>query len=217
MKYNKIASILLLLSCVFVSSIIGTLFRRKSIFEANKGKKRRSKRTGSKRTGSKLPQSTSSAAPSLVRPPIAAISSTTTPQPVVCGKLSKKVSVAFNEVKLAIDNNDPNVDNFKTAANTMLMIAKCIESESLKTDNNKHIQSIKSRILEILINGEKGNTEKDRESARQNAMFEIMNDIILPNEDNNLEIIKEIKNEAVKTDIGNRMKFENIRRILSKF
>jgi hypothetical protein len=205
MKYNKIASILLLLSCVFVSSIIGTLFRRKSIFEAAARQRRRPiKRTVSK--------------PSLASiGGVAALGSTalksTTPQSVDCGKLSKKVSVAVKEATLAIENKDPNAENLKKEAKQILSIAKCIESESLKTDKIKHIQSIKSRILEILINGEKGNTKKDR----QNALFEIMNDIILPNEANNLDIIKEIKNEAVKTDIGNRMKFEKIRRVLSKF
>ena len=230
MKYNKISSILLLLSCICISLAFEILFQKKPTIEGARNKKK--SKSKSREDTSKKPstQTQSVQTPSTQRPSTqnlattqnalsSSIASVKTPPPLPSVMIekaenaSKEALEAENKAKQTKKNTDiTNAQNLRKIAsqyeNDAIQAIKeteVIEFKSAMSNPIEHIKSIKSRILKIL----------NEVNTDSNKLVKIMNDIVLTNQGSKFEIITKLINEAQKTNILDSEKLVNMRTLVS--
>jgi hypothetical protein len=205
MKYNKFASILLLLTCLFTSLLIGFIIKKKSIFEGAKGRRRN--RPPARNTPPPPPARNTPPPPPPPPPP---------PLPSVliakAIKASKDALEAENKAKTTNNNNDIiNAQNLRQILDQLQKdVKQAMKDAEVKTVNSfmqnpiQHIIGIKNSVNTIL-----NSVETD-----SNKLLQIMNDIVSANEPNKLDIIKNIKTEAQRNNNLDSEKLVKIRLIV---
>jgi hypothetical protein len=236
MKYNKIVSLILLVSCIFISCGIGLLLRKNAVLE---GAKFKSKSIGKfiKNANLKSLRKLANKGVNLGKGALA----------LRAGQLQKALSDSKNKgtpsaeaqppiekpydtlkswndaTKKALDaenlasqtNKEVDIIESKTLRKTAddlykivmesIKYAETIAVESATTNPINHIKNIKSTTMEII-----NSVETD-----ENKLTKIMNNIVLPNEPNNFEIIATLKNIANDTNITDSEKLTKLRTLVS--
>jgi hypothetical protein len=220
MKYNKFASILLLLSCIFTSLIIGLIIKKKSIFEGartmawQRSAQRSQPQQSSQQSQQQSPQPSSQQSP----PQSQQQSPQPSPQPsVLIAKLDKALKDALDAENKIKATKNPNPKDVTTAQNLRQIldqlqkdVKQAMKDAEVKTVNSfmqnpiQHIIGIKNSVNTIL-----NSVETD-----SNKLLQIMNDIVSANEPNKLDIIKNIKTEAQRNNNLDSEKLVNIRLIV---
>jgi hypothetical protein len=214
MKYNKFASILLLLTCLFTSLLIGFIIKKKSIFEGAKGRRRN--RPPARNTPPPPPARNTPPPPPARNTPPPPPPPPPPPLPSVliakAIKASKDALEAENKAKTTNNNNDIiNAQNLRQILDQLQKdVKQAMKDAEVKTVNSfmqnpiQHIIGIKNSVNTIL-----NSVETD-----SNKLLQIMNDIVSANEPNKLDIIKNIKTEAQRNNNLDSEKLVKIRLIV---
>jgi hypothetical protein len=219
MKYNKIASILLLFTCIFVSLGIGMLCKKNAVLEGAKFKlktftklKRNitNKRLDLGKAAAvvgygKLKQKTDKAKEKKIKPPNDTIN-----EWLNASKLALNAKNISNETKIDADiikyrNLQKSADDLYQIVLESINYWQKIAFESSISNPINHINKIKTSTIEVL-----NSIDSD-----ENKISKILNNIVLVNEPNDLKIIQNIKDTAKSKTILESEKLVKIRGLVS--
>lgn len=241
MEYNKIGSILLLLTCIFVSLGIGQLIKKNKTLEGARFKskpprikvKQLNKLTKTIGRGAKKLGNVTNKGLNLGKRALASVS-----------RKQKKALQKRKDRLQKIKQLKPPYDTIREWTNASKL---ALEAENLAKRTRKDVDIIKSRSLrkaaddlyktvidsiryaqknavESSMRGPANHIKNIKNSVTEilnsvdtdkNKLTKIMNNIVLANDPNNFEIIKRIKNTAKSTSIIDSEKLVNIRTLVS--
>lgn len=238
MKYNKIVSLILLVLCIFISCGIGVLLRKNALREGAKFnlksigkfvKKNANLQSLGKlaNTGLNLGEGALALGAGQLQN---ALSKSKKTGNQLASELQVQIQNPYDTLKTwndatkkALDaenlasqtNKEVDIIQSKTlrkAADDLYQVAlesiKYAETkavESATTNPINHIKNIKSSTMEII-----NSVETD-----ENKLTKIMNNVVLPNEPNNFEIVANLKNIANDTTITDSEKLAKLRTLVS--
>ena len=238
MKYNKIVSLILLGLCIFISSGIGLLLRKNALREGAKFKLKSINKFIKKNANLKSLKKLANKGLNLGKGALAlgagqlqkALSDSKKAGKQVASELQAQIQKPYDTLKTWNDATKKALDAENLASQTnkevdiiqsrtlrkaaddlykivteSIKYAETIAVESATTNPINHIKNIKSTTMEII-----NSVDTD-----ENKLTKIMNNVVLPNEPNNFEIIANLKNTANDTSIIDSEKIAKIRTLVS--
>jgi hypothetical protein len=212
---NKIGSVVLLLTCIFISLGFGLLFQNKITLEGAEGRRGKNFKFSIPKSVSTTTSALTAVALSTPSPVV----STPTPEVFTTDYIMNKFKSSIN-TQITADKNTQSNNEYSNAVTKLTTNMKKIKPQPNDETSIKYYNTIIIECINYIIGLKLHITlNTDYDEGRINRLKYMKNFIILPNEpiDQAPEIIKKLDSIFMQTDKINKEKIKEIKTLVKTF